>query len=65
MNTEPERLAYSPQEVAGMLFCTRQAVYRLMREGKLRYVRITERTIRIHRDDVEALFRATVQQNGA
>jgi excisionase family DNA binding protein len=47
---------YTPEELAGMLKVTRQAIYNWIQQGRIEAVRIG-RTVRIPGDEVDRLLR--------
>ena len=47
---------YTPEELAGMLKVTRQAIYNWIQQGRIESVRIG-RTVRIPGDEVDRLLR--------
>jgi len=56
-NVDTERLAYSPDELARLLGCTRQHIYNLISRGELASVKLGGKRL-IPRHAVEALLSA-------
>ncbi|MCX5810163.1 MAG: helix-turn-helix domain-containing protein [Proteobacteria bacterium] len=58
-NTLPDKLFFRPSDVAHMFDISVKTVYGWIETGKLRAIRITDRTLRIPRAAIEKILKET------